>query len=215
MIADVFGIPDGAPEALAPNHLDPNEVEGGRALFEDMLELAVLLECPGMTMLPGVDWPGEEHEESLARSAAELARRVEAATARGVGFSIEPHVGSVCPTPEDVLRLCEPAPGLELTLDYSHFVCQGFSEAEVAAVAHTRHFHARAAVEGRLQCRVAESSVDWERVVVALQEYGYDGYVALEFAWSETEEGLNNVDVLSESLLLRERLLATDSASAA
>jgi sugar phosphate isomerase/epimerase len=208
-IPDVFGIPDGAPAALAPNHPDPNEVERSHALFQDMLDFAVLLGCPGMTMLPGVVWPGEDHADSLSRSAAELARRVEAAAARGVRFSIEPHVGSVCPTPEDCLRLCELAPGLELTLDYSHFVYQGFSEAEVEPLlAHTRHFHARAAVEGQLQSRVSESSIDWERVIDAMREYGYDGYISLEFAWTETEEGLSNVDVLSESLVLRDRLRA-------
>ena len=36
--------------------------------------------------------------------------------------------------PGEATRLCETAPGVELTLDYSHFVYQGYAEAEIVGV---------------------------------------------------------------------------------
>ena len=113
---------------MAPNNPDAAERERGTALFRDMLELTVRLGAPGLTMVPGVDWPHEDHDSSLERAARELGMRAAESRAAGVRFSIEPHVGSVCGTPEDVARLVELAPGLELTLDYTHYVSQGFNE---------------------------------------------------------------------------------------
>ncbi len=130
-IADVFCIPWTDFAVMAPNNPDAAERERGTALFRDMLELTVRLGAPGLTMVPGLDWPHESHDESLARAAEELGRRASVAREAGVRFSIEPHVGSVCGTPEDVARLVELAPGLELTLDYTHYVSQGFGDADV------------------------------------------------------------------------------------
>ena len=124
-IADVFCIPWTDFAIMAPNNPDAAERERGTALFRDMLELTVRMGAPGLTMVPGLDFPHESHGESLARAAEELARRADEARAAGVRFSIEPHVGSVCGTPEDVARLVELAPGLELTLDYTHYVYAG------------------------------------------------------------------------------------------
>ena len=166
-------------------------------------------DSPGLTILPGLDWPGESHEESLARAAEELGRRVRQAAERGVRLSVEPHVGSICRSPDDALRLCELTPGLELTLDYSHYVLQGFDDAEIEPLlAHARHFHARGSAEGRMAAPLSESTIDWERAIDAMREHGYDGWVGLEYVWSAIEPGMNEVDVLSESILLRERLQA-------
>ena len=108
-------------------------------------------------MIPGIDWPGETHEDSLARAGEELGRRAAEAREQGVRFSIEPGVGSVCRSPSDVLRLCELAPELELTLDYSHYVSLGFSEDEIKPLlAYTRHIHVRGATKGRLETSAGE-----------------------------------------------------------
>lgn len=204
--ADVVCIPADDYATIAMNHPDPAEQERSFAFFEDMLELTARLGAPGLTMLPGIDWPHEAHEDSLARVAHALPRRIEAAKDKGVDYSIEPHLGSVCQTPADVAWLCDAAPGLELTLDYTHFIAQGFEEVEVdPLLAQTRHLHARGGANGRLQASNADSSIDYDRIVDLLRATDYEGFVAVEYVWHEAE-GLNDVDVLSETVILRDRL---------
>jgi sugar phosphate isomerase/epimerase len=206
-IADVFCIPWTDFAEMAPNNPDEAERERGTALFRDMLELTVRMGAPGLTMVPGLDWPHESHAESLARAAGELGRRADEARAAGVRFSIEPHVGSVCGTPEDVARLVELAPGLELTLDYTHYVSQGFADADIEPlVAHARHFHARGGAPGRVQCALKDSTIDYGRAVDALREAGYDGALAVEYVWIDWER-CNECDNVSETIILRDRLL--------
>jgi sugar phosphate isomerase/epimerase len=206
--SDVFCIPWTDFERYAPNHPDIEERERSWALFEAMLELAARVGAPGLTMLPGIDWPGESHGESFARSVAELARRAEAALARGVRFSIEPHLGSVAQDPAEAERLCAEAPGVELTLDYSHFVYQGYPESSIEPlVEHARHFHARGAAERRMQTALKGNVIDFERMVEVARSAGYDGDIGLEYLWIDWE-GLNTCDTVSETILLRDRLSA-------
>jgi sugar phosphate isomerase/epimerase len=195
-------------ETLALNHPDTAERLSGRALFEDMLELNVRLGSPGLTMLPGIDWPDEQHETSLERAAEELQLRVALAQERGVPYSIEPHLGSVCHTPAEVAWLCEQAPGLTLTLDYTHWVAAGFEEtASDQLLPYTRHFHARGGAPDRVQTPLKENTIDYERIVDALVAQGYDGFVCVEYVWTEWD-GFNNVDVLSETAIMRDRVRA-------
>jgi sugar phosphate isomerase/epimerase len=143
-IADVFWIPRTDFAAMAANHPDSAERRRGVAEFRHMLELAAGLGVPGVTVLPGINWPQESNEESLERAAEEFCLRVAMAESMNLSLSVEPHVGSICETPADAARLCELAPGLELTLDYTHFVAQGFSAADIEPLLKvTRHLHAR------------------------------------------------------------------------
>ncbi len=207
--SDLFCIPWTDFERFAPNHPDSGERERSRALFEDMLELADRIDAPGLTMLPGIDWPGEAHEDSFDRSLEELARRAELARSRGRGFSIEPHLGSVVQDPAEAARLCREARDVVgLTLDYSHFVYQGYDEAQIEPlVVHARHLHARGAREGRMQCALKDSTVDFGRMVEVLQDAGYEGDIGLEYLWIDWEH-LNECDTVSETILLRDRLRA-------
>jgi sugar phosphate isomerase/epimerase len=205
-VADVFVIPWTDFRTLAPNHPDPAERSASAALFEDMLDFAAKLDSPGMTILPGIDWEHETPEDSLARAADELNRRVDAARARGVRLSVEPHLGSIAPTPARAFALLERVPGLELTLDYSHFVYQGIPESEVEPLApFARHCHARGARQGRMQAPLRESQIDFERMIDVLDEADYDGFVGLEYVWLDWEH-CNECDNLSETILLRDRL---------
>ncbi|MDX6542370.1 MAG: hypothetical protein QOI71_3980 [Gaiellales bacterium] len=207
-IADVFCIPWTDFAVMAPNSPDDAERERGAALFQDMLELTVRLGAPGLTMVPGIDFPHESHDESLARAAKELGRRALAARSAGVRFSVEPHVGSVCGTPADVARLVELAPELELTLDYTHYVSQGFAEAELEPLLpRARHFHARGGAAGRVQCALKDSTIDYGRAVAELLATGYDGVLAVEYVWIDWER-CNECDNVSETIILRDRLRA-------
>jgi sugar phosphate isomerase/epimerase len=207
-LADVFVIPWTDFETLAPNDPDPARRAEARALFADMLELAARLEAPGMTIVPGIDWPGESHADSLARAGEELGWRAEQAAARGLRFSIEPHIGSVCPTPEAVRELLALAPGLELTLDYTHFVAQGISHVRIDPLTrHARHVHARGGRPGRGQCGLRENAIDYRAIVERLLDEGYDGHLALEYVWIDWER-MNECDNVSESVMLRDALRA-------
>ena len=205
-VSDVFVIPWSDLETMAPNHPDPAERDASHALFRDMLELAMRVGSPGMTMLPGIHWASESDDDSFARAAEELTRRVERARAEGLRLSVEPHVGSIVPTPDLALRLLAAAPGLEVTLDYSHFVRQGLPERDADALApHARHVHVRGATPDRIQASVSDNTIDFERVVGVLGAASYDGYLALEYVWLQWEH-CNECDNLSESILLRDRL---------
>ena len=207
-VSDLFCIPWTDFETMAPNHPDSGERERSRALFRDVLELAVRAGAPGLTMLPGIDWVGESHEESFRRGVEELAARAEAARSEGIRFSVEPHLGSIAQDPAEAVRLCEEADGLELTLDYSHFVYQGYPEREIEPlVAHARHFHARGAAQRRMQSALKDSAIDFERMVEVMREVGYDGDVSLEYLWIDWER-TNECDTVSETILLRDRLRA-------
>jgi sugar phosphate isomerase/epimerase len=204
----VFVIPWTDFRTLAPNHPDPSEREASAALFDDVLDFAARLGSPGLTILPGIEWEDETPDQSLARAGEELARRVESARGRGVRLSIEPHLGSVAPTPARALELLERVPGLELTLDYSHFVYQGIPETDVEALApFARHCHVRGARAGRMQAPLRESTIDFERMVDVLAHHGYDGYLGLEYVWLDWEH-CNECDNLAETILLRDRLRA-------
>jgi sugar phosphate isomerase/epimerase len=171
-----------------------------------MLELAVRLEAPGLTILPGIEWPGDPG--SFDRATEELGRRAEEARREGLRFSVEPHVGSVVAAPELAQQLAEAAPGIEMTLDYSHFVRQGLPEESADMLSpFTRHVHVRGASERRVQESMRENTLDFERIVGALDAAGYDGYLTLEYVWLEWEH-CHECDNLAESILLRDRLHA-------
>ncbi len=208
-LADLFLIPWTSFERMAPNHPDAGEREDATALFRDALELAVGLGGRGLTLLPGVHWPDESWEDSLARAADELAWRVEEGKAAGVRVSVEAHVGSVVDTPAKALRLVERCPGLELTLDYTHFVFQGIREDEIEPmIEHARHFHVRGARDGSLQTTVRDNTIDYGRVVDRMRETGYDGFLGIEYVWTPGEGAydLTNTDNVSETILLRDLL---------
>jgi sugar phosphate isomerase/epimerase len=211
-LSDVFVIPWTDFETLAPNHPHPDEREQARALFADALELAARMEAPGMTMLPGIAWPGQSVPDSMARAAEELQWRAERAAHLGLRFSVEPHMGSIASTPEAVSQLLDLAPSLELTLDYTHFVAQGIPEQTVdPLITRARHIQARGARPGRGQCAMKDSTISYPRVVDQLIAAGYDGYIAIEYVWIEWER-MNECDNLSETVLLREQLLTHLSA---
>jgi sugar phosphate isomerase/epimerase len=205
-LSDVFVIPWTDFETLAPNHPHADEREKARALFAEVLELAARMEAPGMTMLPGIAWPQESVQDSMARAAEELQWRAERAAGLGLRFSVEPHIGSIISTPEAVGQLLDLAPGVELTLDYTHFVAQGIPEHRVdPLMTRARHFQARGARPGRGQCAIKDSTISYDRIVNELISAGYDGYIAIEYVWIEWER-MNECDNLSETVLLRDRL---------
>jgi hypothetical protein len=58
-----------------------------------------------------------------------------------------------------------------------------------------------------MQAALADSTIDFERMIDVLHEVGYGGDIGLEYLWIAWEH-LNECDTISETLLLRDRLSA-------
>jgi sugar phosphate isomerase/epimerase len=205
-VADVFGQPALVAEEKAVNHPDANERKKAAEFLWRILEFSARCNAKHLTILPGVHFGEESYEDSLKRAAQELAWRVEAASKMGIVLGVEPHIGSIVPTPAQARRLIELVPGLTLTLDCCHFTLQGIPDEEIEPLLEfASHVHARGACKGKLQASVKENTIDFPRVLRAMRKAGYDGYVALEYVWTEWMR-CNEVDNLSETILLRDLL---------
>ncbi|MFI6285365.1 sugar phosphate isomerase/epimerase family protein [Streptomyces sp. NPDC051018] len=206
-VADLFAIPHADYAVMAVNNPSADERARGRAWFRRIVELAALLGVDGITLVPGLDFPGEPHAGSLRRAAVELAVRADIAGAAGVRLSVEPHIGSVISSPDDTRELLDLAPGLEVTLDYSHFVMQGYAPGDLdPLLGRVRHVQARGARPDRLQVGMKENTIDFSRMLDALETAGYRGRIATEYLWID-EGRCDECDTLSETILLRDLLL--------
>lgn len=195
-------------ETVAANHPDEAERRKGREFFLRMLEFTLRCNAKHMTALPGIEWDGVAHETSLQRSSEELSWRAQQAKQVGITFSIEPHNGSIVDTPEKAMELVRSAPGLTVTLDYTHFARKGIPDARVEPLLeYASHFHARSAREGRLQAPIQENAIDYGRILNKMKELKYLGYIGVEYVWTEWEH-CNEVDNLSETIQMRDHLRA-------
>jgi len=205
--ADVFLQldPDFVPFAI--NHLEPARRAKARETFQRTLEYASRLGSPHVTTLPGVYFEKDEPQrDSWKRSQDELAWRVERAKEHGIIFSVECHVGSLAPSPQEAERLVTGVPGLTLTLDYTHFTRLGMPDSDVEPlVKHATHFHVRGARQGRLQAPFKENTIDYARVLSAMRASGYQGYLGIEYVWIDWEH-CNESDNISETVLFRDFL---------
>jgi sugar phosphate isomerase/epimerase len=210
IMADIFMIP-GSFDVLAANHPEAAERSKSRDLFQRCLEFVRLCDGKHMTALPGIPWKNESLESSVSRSSEELAWRVEQAQAAGVIFAVEPHLESIVETPEATLALIGRTPGLTVTLDYTHFTYQGIPDNRIEVlIRHASHFHARGASAQRLQMPIKQNIIDYPRIVHAMARDGYRGYVGVEYCYDEWKQ-CNEVDVLSETILMRDLLLGAAS----
>jgi sugar phosphate isomerase/epimerase len=200
--ADVFLIEGSDLEATAPNHPDSAVREASLGRFRKTLKFAQALGAPGVTVLPGVCFGDETVDQAIGRAATELAHRVDLAKTAGLRLSIEGHSGSCVETPETFSDLLERTPGLEATLDPSHYAYSGFSALDlVPLVARTGHVQLRPSGPGLMQGRLPDNTFDLESLVGALKDGAYGGWVATEFVWME-KWSCDRVDNTSETARL-------------
>lgn len=195
---------------FAVNHPEGKRREFARQQFLKTLDYAASAGSKHVSILPGVVFPNEGRATSLARAAEELAWRVEQAASMKLTVGIEPHVGSIVDTPALAMNLAGLVPGLGFTLDYAHFTRAGIPDAEIEPLcARATHFHARCARHGRLQSSFKENTIGFAAALRALNQNRFRGWIAIEYVWIDWEH-CNEVDVLSESILLSRHL--TDAA---
>lgn len=188
------------------NAPDPATRAANRRRFAALIEFSRAVGCPGITLLPGVIWEDLGPDRSFALAVEGLTELVAAGRDAGLRVSIEPHLESVVEEPERALELVEAVPGLQVTLDYSHFVAAGMPPERVhPLIPHTGHFHARQAAPGQLQSVREEGTIDFADLVRRLKATGYDDYLCVEYTWQEWRD-CNRLDVVSESIMLRDQL---------
>ena len=189
---------------FAINHPDESKRQYARDNFLKLIDYASELGADHITTLPGMYFSSVEKSESLKLAHEELSWRLEQVKDSGLSFGVEAHVGSPFATPEDAKVLIESVPGLTLTLDYTHFIRNGFSQVEVdPLIAYASHFHARGARKGQLQVSMTENTIDYPKIVENLKKSDYNGWIGLEYIWINWE-GCNQVDTLSETIRLRD-----------
>lgn len=211
-VADVFPIvitdfrPGYDVQSAAPNNPSPQVRNGAREDFRRFIEFALMCESPGLTILPGCPFEDTDAAQDWALATEELAWRVDVATDAGLELGFEPHVGSITEDPETTARLVAEVPGLQVCLDFAHFVYQGISQERVETLLPiSRHHQVRQAAEGVMQAISYEGTIDIKRLVRQLVAQGYDGFIASEYVWMQKWD-CDRVDNLGETIYVRDQI---------
>ena len=204
-LADAFVQLGESPALHAVSEQDAATRRVDRDRFRHCVAFAAAAGASHLTGLPGVPT-----DDGLARAADETAWRLNAAADAGLGYAIEPHVGSNCPTVAAALAFLALVPGLTFTLDYGHFVYQGHPPHEAdALLPHASHFHARSGAPGRLQAALPANAIDFAPMVARARQMGTT--ICVEYVWVDWEH-CNEVDNVSETVRMREHLNALGGA---
>lgn len=174
--------------------------------FKSFVTVARAIGSGGITLLPGVTHAPLGVESSLDLAVSAFQEYVPLARDAGLRLSFEGHLGSVVDTPMLSLELARRVPVLSITLDYSHFVMQGYPEEDIhPLITHSGHVHYRQARKGRVQEGAALGTLDFAGITRRLRESTFHGYIAIEYTWQDWES-CKNVDILSETILMRDRI---------
>jgi sugar phosphate isomerase/epimerase len=176
------------------------------SLFKALIPFAKAVGTPGITLSPGLAHPAED-VEAEDRMVAALREMVRAGKDAGLAVSVEPHLDSMAPTPEAALKLVKDVPGLQITLDWAHMICQGARDKDVLALLpHVRHVQVRQAARRKLQTPFSKGSLNVDEVITALAEANYQGVICVEYMKTVGWHGMAEVDSISESARLRDAL---------
>ena len=190
----------------AINDPDPAIRADNREQIKGLVEFCNQAEIHSILALPGMLLPGQSVIESQKLSAEALNEFVEIAQKADITFMVEPHVKSSFESPESALWLVKQVKGMGIVLDYSHFICQGYTQSEVdILIPYTRHVHLRQAKNGLLQTKLEDGTINFSLVLDNLRIAGFDGYLSVEYVHQDFI-GATNVDVLTETVKMRDFL---------
>jgi sugar phosphate isomerase/epimerase len=176
-------------------------------LFPGLCRFAAAAHFASILLIPGPVHSELGPEKSLDLSVAALGDLAEIAADHGLRLHMEADVDSCANTPELADDLCRRTKNLFLTLDYSHFICQGIDPARVERLhPHTRHLHIRQATPGRLVAPADAETIDFGRVLSQLEASGYRGLYCIEYLNDEPE---------ARTVAMVERLSLATAANAA
>ncbi len=177
-------------------------------LYRALIPFAQALETPGITLSPGLVHPPED-AEARERTVEALREMVKQGKEANLKVSIEPHMDSMAQTPETALALVKDVPGLMITLDWAHPVCQNIAHDEIVKLLpHTRHVQVRQAARAQLQTPFERGRIDIERMVEALKAANYEGVICVEYMNTPGWHGMIAVNAVRESARMRDELRA-------
>ena len=102
----------------AINHPDETIRYEQREMFSRCMDYVRAVDCTHFSALPGADFGTPDSRKLCVE---ELAWRVETACDAGITYAVEPHLGSIIPTPDTALAMLVDVPGLTIILDHSHY----------------------------------------------------------------------------------------------
>ncbi len=188
---------------VTPTEPDAARREGAIAAFRAIARFAAaagfhhVMGVPGSETGSGGDW---ERAWATLQTMADIARE------SGVGFTVEPHRGSLLEKPASAMRMAEEVPGLKYTLDYSHFHAQGISVEEVYPLhAHASHMHIKQSAMGVGKTLWHKGTVPYEIIIRKLVAEGWEGVLSSEYLGRVNSQDQANsaspADILSNPLL--------------
>ncbi|TFG68616.1 MAG: hypothetical protein E4H27_07805, partial [Anaerolineales bacterium] len=176
------------------NHPDPIKRRTGRELFNGFVEFCREIGAESVMMSPGILYDEIGEAASLQSAVEELRYQQQVCTDHGLQLNMEPHWHSLAESPTRAQWFCEQVPGLGLTLDYSHFIAQDYTQDEIEPLhAYTRHFHARQAKTGATNVTLTEGVIDFHRILQTFNRDGWDGVVCLEYNPARIEDAPGEV----------------------
>jgi sugar phosphate isomerase/epimerase len=115
------------------------------------------------------------------------------------------HVGCLSDDPDTVRNLCDYVPGIGLTLDPSHYLCSNNKNKSYdKLLKYVYHVHLRDSKKDRIQVRVGQGEIDYNKLITQLQNSGYRQALSIEMA---PEAGLDMRQELRTFRLLLDSLL--------
>ena len=191
----------------AINHKDSRVRKRNREDYGSVIEFCRSCRIPSVTVLPGIVQEGWTRERALAITAEELHHLSAMSRREGITTTFEAHVGSILESPLDTLSFMQSNPELKLTLDYGHFICRGYAQEQVDPLTpYTAHFHLRQAAPNKLQARWDEGTLDFTGIIRKLASANYRGFLSLEYEHMEGWMDLDQADVFTETLKMRNLL---------
>lgn len=151
---------------------------------EALARLAASLGVDVVSFFPGPKWPAQEMEratvvEGQVRTIEELLAIGER---HGVAFVMEPHYNTPFETLEQVRELLERAPHLCIAYDPSHFAMQSISPEDTEFLLdRASHVHLRDAAPEKMHVPLGTGTVDFDRLLRALNNNDYRGHISIEY----------------------------------
>ena len=212
VVADVFPIviTDFRPvfdvQSAAPNNPSAEVRTTARDDFRRFVEFTLVLESPGLTILPGCPFDGNDPSRDWGLAAEELNWRVEVAQEAGLELGFEPHLGSITETPETTAQFVAQVPGLKVCLDFAHFIYQGIPQERIETLLPiSRHHQVRQAAPEVMQAISYEGTIDIQRLVRQLAAMDYNGFISAEYVRMQKWD-CDRVDNLSETIYVRDQI---------
>jgi len=186
------------------NLADPRWLRPNVEDFKKVLKLCDLAGIACVTVLPGMINHGQTRGEALARSANALKILADLAGEQGIVLTTEPHVQSYLESPRMVEDLLALVPGLQVALDYSHFICMGYTQEAVdPLILRAGAVHLRQARPGAIQTKLKHGTINFRALLAELSANDYRGYLMLECVHQEYMNALYD-DVITETVQLRD-----------